>query len=145
MKISTKGCYALRLMVDFAMYDTGEYISLREVSERQNLSFKYMEQIVNQLVKAGLLLSVRGANGGYKLAHKPKEYTVEDILQVTEGSLAPVQCLDTATGKCEQGGNCTLNDFWQGLYKIMQEYMHNTTLQDLLDNAQQEIELDYMI
>lgn len=145
MKISSKGCYALRLMIDFAMYDTGEFISLREVAQRQDLSMKYMEQIVNLLTKAGLLRSVRGAQGGYRLARKPDQYTAEEILLVTEGSLAPVACLDTPNGYCEQGENCTLEDFWQGLYKLIQGYTRGTTLQDLVDKAQQQVEFDYMI
>ena len=100
MKISTKGRYALRLMLDLAMRDTGEYISLRDVSSRQEISAKYLEQIVTQLGRAGFVKSTRGPQGGYKLAKDPSEYTVGSILRLIEGSLAPVACLEGENNEC---------------------------------------------
>ena len=97
MKISTKGRYALRLMIDLAEHDNGGYTALKDISARQKISLKYLEQIVIQLSKSGFLESVRGSQGGYRLAKKPSKYTAGDILRVTEGTLAPVVCLETKT------------------------------------------------
>lgn len=99
MKISTKGRYALRLMLDLALHDTGEYIPLKEVAARQEISDKYLEQIITQLSRAGFVKSVRGAQGGYRLAESPAQYTVGRILRLMEGSLAPVECVD-GEGDC---------------------------------------------
>lgn len=145
MRVSTKGRYALRMMVDFALYDTGEYISLREVAVRQELSMKYMEQIVSLLSKAGLLLSVRGPQGGYRLARRPAEYTVEEILQVTEGSLAPVACLEADSNDCTRAAECPTFPFWEGLYKVTTDYMRRITLQTLVDWARQRGGIDYFV
>lgn len=101
MKISTKGRYALRLMIDLAQHDAGGYIPLRDISKRQQISAKYLEQIVVQLSRAGFVISTRGAQGGYQLARHPSEYTVGDILRITEGSLAPV-----STPKCGFSARC---------------------------------------
>ena len=102
MKISTKGRYALRMMVDLAEHNNGEWISLKEISERQNISIKYLEQIVSSLMRSGLLLSSRGPQGGYMLARKPEEYTVGEILREIEGSLVPVACMETVPNQCER-------------------------------------------
>ena len=96
MKISTKGRYALRLMYDLAMHHTGEWIALKDISRRQGISVKYLEQIVRQLSVCGYLKSLRGPHGGYQLAKDPGEYTIYEILQITEGSLHPVACMDDA-------------------------------------------------
>ena len=101
MKISTKGRYALRLMLDLAMHNDEGYISIKTISQRQGISEKYLEQIIKMLSKCGLVESTRGAQGGYKLLKEPKEYTVGEILRVTEGSLAPVSCLDDSENHCE--------------------------------------------
>ncbi len=93
MKISTKGRYALRLMVDLAQYNNGENVTLKEVARRQNISLKYLEQIITVLTKSGYVISTRGSGGGYRLAYSPEHYTVGMILRLTEGSLAPVACL----------------------------------------------------
>lgn len=145
MKISTKGRYALRMMVDIALYDTGEYISLREVASRQSISVKYMEQIVSQLTKAGFLLSVRGPQGGYKLARRPEEYTVGEILRVTEGSLAPVVCLDTPVNTCIQAPQCPTLEFWEGLYRHTTQYLNNITLHNLVERARERAGWEYSI
>lgn len=137
MKVSTKGRYALRLMVDLAVHDSGEYISLRDVSERQEVSMKYMEQIVSQLTKAGFLYSVRGPQGGYKLARQPRLYTVGEILRVTEGSLAPVSCLDIVPNPCPRAAQCSTLPFWEGLHREISAYMDNVTLESLLEQEQQ--------
>ena len=104
MKISTKGRYALRLMIDLAQHDAGGYIPLRDISKRQQISAKYLEQIVVQLSRAGFVISTRGAQGGYQLARHPSEYTVGDILRITEGSLAPVACLEHEPVDCRARG-----------------------------------------
>ena len=106
MKISTKGRYALRLMLDLAINNTGEFIPLKNVSERQDISVKYLEQIITVLVKAGFVKGLRGSRGGYKLAKKPEDYTVGMILRLTEGSLAPVACLDDEVNTCERACDC---------------------------------------
>lgn len=136
MKISTKGRYALRLMVDLAISDDGTYISLRDVSERQEVSMKYMEQIVGQLTKAELLHSVRGPQGGYKLARRPGEYLVGEILRVTEGSLAPVACLDVAAAPCARSDQCSTLAFWEQLNETISSFVDGVTLEDLVIQEQ---------
>ena len=105
MKISTKGRYALRLMVDLAQCKQGENVALKEVAARQGISLKYLEQIITVLTKAGYVLSARGSNGGYRLAHEPEYYTVGMILRLTEGSLAPVACLEGNENTCDRVNN----------------------------------------
>ena len=112
MKISTKGRYALRLMIDVAEHSNGNYVSLKDIATRQELSTKYLEQIVGQLSKAGFLKSSRGAQGGYQLARSPEEYTVGDILRPLEGDLAPVECA-TDDGFCDRCGDCVTIELWQ--------------------------------
>lgn len=144
MKISTKGRYALRLMIDLAQHNTGEYITLKEISERQEISVKYLEQIISQLCKAGFVKSVRGPQGGYKLDKEPKDYTVGSVLRITEGNLAPVQCLEDDPNRCARCAICVTVNFWNGLYDIINRYVDSFTLQDLLDK-QQDFVLDYEI
>ena len=111
MKISTKGRYALRLMLDLATHDTGDYITLKEISQRQEISMKYLEQIITSLNKAGHLQSTRGAYGGNRLARKPSEYSVGEILRVTEGCLAPVICLEDEDHECShKDGGCATRE-----------------------------------
>jgi Rrf2 family protein len=133
MKISTKGRYSLRLMIDLAEHNNGEYITLKDISSRQKITVKYLEQIIAQLSKAGLLKSVRGPQGGYKLSKSPKDYTAGEILRVTEGSLSPVACLDFKPNKCANYEKCSTIDFWEGLDKIIQEYVDGTTLEELAE------------
>lgn len=132
MKISTKGRYALRLMVDLAANDNGEYISLKVISKRQDISNKYLEQIITILSKAGYVKSVRGSNGGYKLAKSPKDYTVGMIIRLTEGSLAPVACLDGEENDCVRNESCVTLSVWKKLYKAINDVVDNITLEDLV-------------
>ena len=106
MKISTKGRYAVRLMLDLAMHNTGEAVSIKDISKRQGVSDKYLEQIISVLNKAGYVRSIRGAQGGYMLKKDPKDYTVGMILRLTEGSLAPVSCVDDDDMVCERENGC---------------------------------------
>ena len=134
-KISTKGRYALRLMIDLAQHDAGGYISLRDISKRQEISAKYLEQIVVQLSRAGFVTSTRGAQGGYQLARHPSEYTVGDILRITEGSLAPVACLEHEPIDCPRAEECITLDFWRGLYDTINKYVDSVTLEELVSNG----------
>ncbi len=136
MKISTKGRYAVRLMVDLAMNNNGEYISLKEVALRQGISIKYLEQIIRLLVPAGFVKSVRGANGGYKLVKKPEDYTVGDILRITEGSLAPVSCLEFEPNECKRAESCQTLFIWKELYDAVNNVVDSITLEDILKRSQ---------
>ena len=132
MKISTKGRYALRLMIDLAQHDAGGYIPLRDISKRQQISAKYLEQIVVQLSRAGFVISTRGAQGGYQLARHPSEYTVGDILRLTEDSLAPVTCLGPGAAPCAKAAECRTRSLWQGLDKVIRDYLDSVTVADLM-------------
>lgn len=132
MKISTKGRYALRLMLDLAMHIDEGYISIKTVSVRQEISEKYLEQIIKMLSKSGLVESIRGAQGGYRLKKAPKDYTVGEILRVTEGSLAPVSCLDDDC-HCENCDNCLTIEIWQNVLDAINEVVDGITLQYLVD------------
>ena len=145
MKVSTKGRYALRLMLDLAINNTGEPISLKDIAKRQEISDKYLEQIISVLNKAKYVKSVRGAQGGYILTKQPKEYTVGMILRLTEGSLAPVACLEHEPLECERKYDCATLPLWQGLYKVINEYLDGITLQDLLDQQKEHYANDYSI
>lgn len=136
MKISTKGRYALRLMLDIAQLSNGENVSLKDVAKRQNISLKYLEQIVNMLIKANYLKSQRGSQGGYRLARAPEEYTVGDILRVTEGDMAPVACLKDEVNQCPRVGTCSTIKFWTGLYKTFNDYLDSTTIADLMKDEE---------
>lgn len=131
MKISTKGRYALRLMVDLALSVQGQPISLKDVAQRQQLSDKYLEQIVTPLSRAGLVRSVRGAGGGYLLTRRPEEYTVGEILRPLEGDLAPVECATDAQF-CERSGQCVTVELWQQIHRAVSEVVDRTTLADLV-------------
>ncbi|MHC1694716.1 MAG: Rrf2 family transcriptional regulator [Eubacteriales bacterium] len=133
MKISTKGRYALRMMIDIARQEGGEWISIKDISERQGISVKYLEQIVTQLTKSGMLLSSRGSQGGYMLSRTPDKYTIGEILRAMEGNLAPVACLENNDNLCERKDICPTLDFWSGLYKTINNYVDSYTLKDLMD------------
>lgn len=134
MRISTKGRYALRVMIDLAVNDKGEYIALKDISARQNITIKYLEQIVTVLNKAGFLRSMRGNNGGHRLARDPKDYVVGDILRVMEGNLSPVECAAKESGvDCPLSDNCVTLSFWQGLDKVVNDYVDKFTLEDLVN------------
>ena len=145
MKISTKGRYALRMMIDLAEHQNGEYIALKDIAKRQNISKKYLEQIVPILNKSSVLQANRGFQGGYRLAKSPDKYTVGDILRLTEGSLAPVACLEHEPNECERSADCITLPVWQGLYKVINEYLDNITLQDILDRQRERYANDYII
>lgn len=145
MRISTRGRYALRMMLDLALHNSGEYITLKDISARQEVSVKYLEQIVSVLSKAGMLKSVRGPSGGYKLTKSPEQYTVGDILCVTEGSLAPVACLDSPQNDCPRAETCATLGFWQELYDAVRGVVDKTTLADLADRVLQSNGMDYII
>nr|WP_122012877.1 Rrf2 family transcriptional regulator [Maliibacterium massiliense] len=133
MKISTKGRYALRLMLDLALHDTGKCVSLRDVSQRQGISVKYLEQIVVLFHRSGFLKSVRGPQGGYMLVRAPAGYTVGEILRVTEGSLAPVACLEDDPNQCARCSRCATLAVWERLYSAINDVVDNITLQNLVD------------
>ncbi|EEO27927.1 RrF2 family transcriptional regulator [Oxalobacter paraformigenes] len=133
MKISTKGRYALRFMIDLVQYGNGNYISLKDVIARQHISPKYLEQIATALGKAGLIQSVRGPQGGYKLSRQPESYTIGDILRPIEGNLACVACLETTPNECPQYANCTAVRFWEGLHHVVLNYLNSTNLKELAD------------
>lgn len=132
MRVSTKGRYALRIMVDLAEHNSGEYIRLKDISKRQKITLKYMEQIMPMLTRAGYVKSCRGNNGGYILAKRPEDYTAGDILRVTEGSFAPVPCISEGARQCELQGECTTIAFWDGLSRVISEYVDSVTLADLV-------------
>ncbi|MBS5935124.1 MAG: Rrf2 family transcriptional regulator [Clostridiales bacterium] len=133
MKISTKGRYALRLMLDLALNDTGETIRIKDIAARQEISEKYLEQIIAVLNKAGFVKSVRGPQGGYRLARKPKDYTVGMILRLTEGSLAPVPCLDDDPNECNRQEDCVTIFIWEKLYEAINSVVDGFTLADLVE------------
>ena len=143
MKISTKGRYALRMMVDLAQNKAKGFIPLKEISERQGISKKYMELIVSSLHNSNLLNAGRGFQGGYQLAKAPEQITVGEILRMTEGSLAPVSCLENDPQGCERRDECPTLYIWQELDRRIEEYLDSVTLQDILDR--QNASFDYMI
>ncbi len=134
MKISTKGRYALRVIVDLASSDPDKYTSIKTISQRQKISEKYLEQIISALNKAGLVHSVRGAQGGYKLTKKPSEYTVGEILRSMEGSLAPVSCLEDEENQCPYCSDCVSLYVWERIYKAVNNVVDSITVQDILDH-----------
>lgn len=135
MKISTKGRYALRMMLDLAEHQKEGFVALKDVANRQGISKKYLEQIVPLLNKSGVLRTTRGYQGGYMLAKSPDSYTVGDVLRITEGSLAPVSCLDDDVNMCERADSCITLSVWQGLYDVITEYLDSITLRDIIDNG----------
>ena len=143
--ISTKGRYALRLMIDIAAYSNGEVVSLKDISKRQEVSIKYLEQVVSILVKSGMLISVRGNNGGYMLSKKPSEYTAGDILRVSEGTLAPVACLQCDPITCKRVDTCSTITFWRGYYETINKYVDSITLEELANQEKSRIGNDYYI
>lgn len=145
MKISTKGRYALRMMLDLAEHQGDGYIALKDIAERQNVSKKYLEQIVPILNKADILNTNRGYQGGYRLARTPDKYTVGDILRITEGSISPVACLDKNPVECERAAECATLPVWQGLYKVITDYLDGITLQDIIDKQHDRYCSDYVI
>ena len=135
MKISTKGRYALRMLIELATHQQEEFVSLKDISERQCISKKYLEQIVPMLNKSGILRTNRGNKGGYMLAKPASECTVGEVLRATEGSLAPVSCLDFEQNDCPRAEGCATLYVWQGLQKAVDDYLDSVTVQDIIDHA----------
>jgi Rrf2 family protein len=133
MIISTKGRYALHIMTDLAQHANEGFVSLKSVAERQQMSMKYLESIVATLNKAGFVISQRGKDGGYTLSRRPCEYSVGEIVKLTEGSLAPVSCLDKCSSGCAQSANCLTLPVWKKLDRMIYDYLYGITLQDLID------------
>ncbi len=145
MKISTKGRYALRLLVDLAENQNDGFVSLKDIAARQEISKKYLEQIVAMLNKPDILRTNRGYQGGYRLAKNADEYTVGDVLRITEGGLAPVSCLDNPNFACDRAEECSTLPVWRGLNKIINEYLDSITIQDIVDNDLKKRSYDYII
>ena len=139
MKISTKGRYALRMMLDLAAHQGDGYVALKDIAQRQEISKKYLEQIVP------MLSNTRGYQGGYRLARAPKDYTVGEILRLTEGGLAPVACLEQHPNACPRCGECATLPMWEGLERVIRSYLDGITLQDLLEQQTARAANDYVI
>ena len=131
MKFSTKSRYALRLMAELARYAPGTTVSLKEISERQQLSLKYLEQIVTPLAREGLVKSERGSQGGYRLTKPADQYTAGEILRTIEGSVAPIPCLGSQTNECPLSEQCFTLPFWAGLDEVIHQYIDSVTLDQL--------------
>lgn len=138
MKISTKGRYAVRVMLDLALNNNGECIKVKEIAARQGISEKYLEQIIAVLNKAGYVKSVRGAQGGYRIAKDPADYTVGMILRLTEGSLAPVACLEDGADICERCDTCETLEVWQELYNAVNKVVDGVTIADLVERRKRD-------
>jgi len=138
VKISTKGRYSLNMLLDLAEHKNDGFISLKDISERQGISKKYLEQIVTQLSHPDILRTNRGNKGGYMLAKEPDKYTVGQILRITEGGLSPVSCLADETNQCDKNECCKTLWVWQGLERIINKYLDDITLQDILYNGADE-------
>ncbi len=148
MRISTKGRYAVRVMLDLAVNNTGEYIKVKQIADRQGISEKYLEQIIAILNKAGFVKSTRGAQGGYRLSRDPKEYTVGQILRLTEGSLNPVPCLDSCTSEvdCLRYDTCETVEVWKQLADAINGVVDHVTIADLAEKHAKRMEsMTYMI
>ena len=143
MMISTRGRYALRVLVDLAEHSGEGLVPMKEIARRQGISLKYLEQIVPSLSKNGYLEGVHGKGGGYRLGKAPEDCKVGDILRLTEGDLAPVACLEMPVNDCSRKESCPTLKLWEGLYRVITDYLDNITLQDLLD--EKTIPDDYII
>ncbi len=141
MKISTKGRYALRMLLDLAENKDKGFISLKDIAERQGISKKYLEQIVTLLNHSKILKTNRGYQGGYSLAKEPAQYTVGQVLRITEGGLCPVPCLEDEKNQCARSGFCMTLPIWSGLYNVINEYLDGITLQSILDDKR-KVEAD---
>ena len=145
MKISTKGRYALRMLIDLALHQQDGFIALKDIAARQNISKKYLEQIVPILNKSNILQANRGFQGGYRLVNPASTSTVGSILRLTEGSLTPIACLDWNPEGCERRNDCMTLPMWQGLSKVIADYLDNITLQDIIDDYQARAVDNYSI
>lgn len=138
MRISTKGRYALRVMIDLSHQKSGEPVSLRSVAERQNITLKYIEGIMTHLLRAGLVVSIRGKAGGYYLARPAGDYTVYEILKAAEGDLSTVHCLSTPTNFCPMCDECSTLPLWKGLQNVIRQYLESYTLESFDDSRGME-------
>ncbi len=134
MRISTRGRYSLRMMIDLAQHYNEGFIALKDISERQEISKKYLEQIIPFLNRNNLLLTNRGHMGGYQLARHPMEITVREILESAEGSLKPVSCMDTSSNLCSRCDDCLTLPIYEGLSKVINDYLDGITLQNIIDS-----------
>lgn len=141
LKISTRGRYALRLMIDLAMSEGDEYISIKSISQRQGISDKYLEQIITVLSRAGFVKSTRGYQGGYKLAKPAEEYTVGMILRLIEGSLVPVTCMEDDPNECPRCGTCVTIDIWKQIGDAISGVVDHITLAELAEKQKQKLAL----
>lgn len=132
MMVSTRGRYALRVMIDLAEHSNGKYMAMKSVAERQEISLKYLEKILRLLVSANLVEGVHGKGGGYRLTRPPQDYSVHEILKLTEGSLAPVACLECGAEECKRAGECRTLPMWTELNRLVNGYLENITLADLM-------------
>lgn len=132
MKISTRGRYSLRMMIDLANHYNEGFIALKDISKRQNISKKYLEQIIPFLNRSNLLNANKGHMGGYQLSKAPSEITIKDILESAEGSLVPVSCMDNTPNLCENCNDCVTLPIYQGLYNITMKYLSSITLEDII-------------
>lgn len=132
MIISTRGRYALRVMLDLAENGTGEYIAMKKIAERQGISLKYLERILPVLTQNGIVEGIQGKGGGYRLTRKPEEYKIGDILRLTEGDLAPVSCLQCGAKPCERRGECRTLPMWTKLHSMIGDYLDSVLLSDLM-------------
>ena len=144
MKVSTKGRYALRIMLDLAVHNSGELVPLKDIARRQGISIKYMEQIISPLAKAGFVQSLRGSSGGYRLSRDPSEYTAGEILKVMEGPLTPTSCLEGEINECPRADACSTLNFWKGLNKVINDYVNSVTLEELAEEETARVG-DYVI
>ncbi|PWL55194.1 MAG: Rrf2 family transcriptional regulator [Clostridiales bacterium] len=135
MLISTKGRYALRVMIELAEHKSDEYVPLKVIAEKQSISIKYLENIIPVLSKAGIIDGLKGKGGGYRLNRSPKEYSVGDILRLTEGTLVPVACLNCKPNKCEKAISCRTLPMWEGLNAVITNYLDNYSIADLIDTS----------
>ncbi|MCL2023629.1 MAG: Rrf2 family transcriptional regulator [Oscillospiraceae bacterium] len=145
MKFSTKGRYALRMLLDLAEHRDSGFVALKEIASRQDISKQYLEQIVSLLAGTDFLRSNRGKHGGYMLAKEPSQYSVGDILRAADGSLAPIACIEKNAASCQRASHCKTLYMWQGLEKVVADYLDSITLQNILDNANKGGEADYVI
>lgn len=143
MMVSTKGRYALTVMVDLARKGENGYVSLSDIAESEKLSMKYLESIIAILNKGGMLKSLRGKNGGYKLAREPRDYTINEILLLTEGTLAPVNCIMHEGVQCEKAATCSTLPLWAGLDKMIENYLNGITLEDIITGNRKKMLGDY--
>ena len=134
MFISTKGRYALRVLIDMAEHSGNEYIKLKDIAERQEISEKYLESIVRQLVVRNIVVGLRGKGGGYKLTRKPNEYSIGEIIELLEGSLAPVACLSDGAEECPREGVCKTFPMWTEFYLLERDFFYGKKLSDIVNS-----------